>query len=199
MSRFSRVVVLVVGAMSVFSATASAAGAVTWTNTGDTQFTATTGQTRWNAGGVTLACDGGTATGMVGSSPFVGTIWTSAITGNMVFKPCRLGLLTGLSVDCSYTADLVNIVSGSATGTLSITCVVSLTTCTISGTVSAMYRNATSTTRGVLTIPAGASVTATGAGCPLPGPATMSLIVFTITTATGGPAPHNGPIFNKSP
>lgn len=200
MTKFSRIVVLVAGLISVFAAIAGAAGATTWSNTGDTTFTATSGPITLTSGGVSLTCSGGTLTGRAGTS-FIGSVWTSAATGAVRFAPCRLGLLS-TEVDCSVRFDANNVVNGFVTGSMTITaggCAVIGTSCEISGMVAETYKNATSAAKGVLTIAGGASFTVSGSGCPLPSPTSASTIVFTITSATGGPTPNNGPIINRTP
>ena len=116
MSKLSRVIVLVVGLMSVFAALAGAASATTWTNAGDTAFTATTGPSTLSSGSATLSCTSGSATGTA-TTPQVSTTYT--VSGNLTYSSCRLGLLT-TTVSCTYALTGNSISAGVTSGTVAV-------------------------------------------------------------------------------
>src|ERR1700712_4869417 len=71
MSKIMRIAVLAMSLVSLFAVMSSAAGAVTWTNTGQTPFTATAGSGTLSSTGVILDCGGGDASGIT-STPVSG-------------------------------------------------------------------------------------------------------------------------------
>jgi len=78
MSKSARLVVLIVSLLAVL---APSAHAVTWHNSGDTTFTATTilpGFGTLSATGINMVCANHNITGTTGAAPFVGSTWTAA-------------------------------------------------------------------------------------------------------------------------
>lgn len=198
MSRIARFAVLVVALTSLFAVMSSTAGAVTWHNSGDSTFTATTGPGTLSSTSAGLACPSGTATGTVAATPAVVPVgnW-SAVTGTVTWTNCTLGV-GGYSVDCAYTLTASTWTAGSPAttgGTADVTCGVYLATskfCHISGSVTGTYSNPVGTTKGSLAIATGGSlVLANGpAGtCPLGNGDVghLSASTFTVTSGTGGP------------
>jgi hypothetical protein len=184
MSKFSRVVVLVVGLMSVFAAMAGAASASTWHNTGDTAFTATTGPGTLTANGTTLICTGATATG---TAPASAAGPTYPVSGTVNYTGCRLGILS-VSVSCTYTLTGASLSGSVTTGSISVNCTVT-GGCTVTGTIAgATYTNAATGVRGRLAYPASNSLVVGGAGCILgSGSASLTAATYTVTSGTGGP------------
>jgi hypothetical protein len=145
MSRIARFAVLVAALTSLFAVMSSAAGAVTWTNTGNTTVHATgIGGTLHGPGGP-VACTGATATG---TAPAGGGS-TYSVTGNVTFQPC---LLAGQNtfVSCSYTLTATShtggVFGGTTNGDLDVTCDAKLTAgsvglCHISGVTTEHYVN----------------------------------------------------------
>lgn len=214
MSKFSRVVVLVVGLMSVFAAMAGAAGAATWGNSAGTTFTATAGASTLSTTSATLSCNSSGATGSTGASTTNAT-WTGAASGsvNWGFAPAPAGSAcliggTNYTVSCSYSLNATShspvtdpspgTDGATTTGSVVVNCTVNLGTsgtgiqaCTITGTISGgVYTNGTSGGAGRLTVPA---VTAASgalrvgqAGCPLGNGVSGAFtgLVYTTTSAT---------------
>jgi hypothetical protein len=197
MSRFSRVLVLVVGLMTVFAAMAGAASATTWTNSGDTAFTATSGPGTLTAGGPSaFACTGGTATGVAPSTELGPTY---LVTGDITFSPCRV-LLSNVVITCSYTlTGLPPVTGGVTTANLTVNCTDSLLLCRITGSIPGKYTNATTTASGFLTVngSTGLNISAcftNGAAVLSPNP-----YKFTVSSGVGGTHPANrfGPILGQ--
>ena len=198
MGKSSRVIVLVVGLLSVFAALTGAASATTWTNSGDTAFTATTGAGTLTAGsGGMLTCTSGSATGTA-TTPQVSA--TYRVSGTLTYPSCRLLFLT-TTVTCTYTLTGSSLTAGVTTGTVTVICTDSVAGCRIAGTVSGRYTNATTTAAGHLDVNGSSGLTSSG--CILSGAAFVlpNPKVFTVTNGTGGthPAFRFGPILNRTP
>ncbi len=202
-----RMCVLVLSLMSLFGAVSSSAGAVTWTNTGDTAFTATSGGSSFKVTNTELACTGADATGTMAASPFSGVIW-SAASGTMTFTGCKLNNIN-TGIHCGYTFTTVAWVAGPpavASGNLDATCSVyqgGATVCKIEGIRPGHYVNPSGTT-GLLILTHSTALRTTNGPvgtCPLNAgePLTWSTQTFKITTATGGPVPHTGPVITRHP
>jgi hypothetical protein len=207
MSKLMRVAVLVVSLMSLFGVLSSAAGAVTWTNTGDTAFTATGGPMTLSGGGLSWICSSSDWSGMTGSSPFVGTIYR-AVTGHGDYTSCSIaGVST--AVTCDYTLTAATWIAGppaTTSGNIDLTCSVTqgaTKICHIEGQTAGHYVNPTAAGFGkfVLTESNTLKTTNATATCPLGNNATTTLATqtWTITNATGGPAAHTGPILTRHP
>jgi hypothetical protein len=211
MSRIARFAVLVAALMSLFAVMSSAAGAVTWHNTGDTAFTASNA----NAGtlsvtGVNLTCTGASATGTSPAGSTVGTTFTGA-TGTATFNGCSLsGLPTAVS--CSYslttsaaaTSGTPSVFHGNADALCSVT-QFGTEICKVEGLTSGSYTNpvSASSTAGRLTLNHSSTLRTTngsGGSCILGvgEPATLTAQTFTVTAGTGGPTPHLGPFITRT-
>jgi len=172
MSKFSRFVVLVTAFASLFAVMSSTAGAVTWTNTGETSFHGT------SPGGVlavtgssapatsNLTCTAATATGTAAA------VFTT-VSGTVTFNPCSLNG-TAADVGCTYTLTPATFASGVTTGSAAVTCTARLAAtgtplCHIAGSTPGHYINPAGSTNGRLTVTASSSLvvtpeTGTGSG-----------------------------------
>ncbi|MCW2992541.1 MAG: hypothetical protein JWQ18_36 [Conexibacter sp.] len=208
MSRSGRIVLLVTALLSLLAVMSSAAGAVTWHNSGDTAFTATSGALTFSVTGPTFTCPGTTATATVASSPFVGATWT-AITGTETYNSCAMGGV-GARLDCSFTFTAQLWTAGppaTTTGSLDETCGLfefSSMICRLAGAFHAVYANPSPpSTFGRFTLTTGGSLVTSNASsgtCPL---GTGDRAHFTertlvVNSATGGPTPHLGPIITRT-
>ena len=88
MSKIMRIAVLAMSLVSLFAVMSSAAGAVTWTNTGQTSFTATTGAGTLGSTGTSLNCATASATGAT-RTPVSG-VGAAIAAGTITFASCRL-------------------------------------------------------------------------------------------------------------
>ncbi|MCW2994169.1 MAG: hypothetical protein JWQ18_1664 [Conexibacter sp.] len=209
MSRSMRICVLLVSLTSLVGLASSAAEAVTWSNSGDTAFTATGGARTFSSTGLQLSCPSASVTGTVASSPFVGVTW-AAVTGTETYSGCSWGGVT-TSIDCAYTDTALFWAAGSpatTTGRRDITCSAiqfNSKVCHLGGTLQWIYSNPVSpATFGKLTFTPGGTVIASNgpAGTCLLGngdPVTFSEYTETVNSAAGGPTPHLGPIFTRMP
>jgi hypothetical protein len=184
MNKFSRIVVIVTALASLFAVLSSTAGAVTWTNTGGTPFHATGGPSTLavtGSGGTNnLTCFSSTATGTVAMD-------FATVTGTVTYPNCSLGV--SVDIGCTYTlvpTGHSGTVPNVTTGTMVMTCIVSLTTgtalCHIQGSTPAHYVNPVlaSSTVGRVTLTPSSSLTVTnssGLSC--------SFLLGTFTSATG--------------
>jgi hypothetical protein len=188
MSKIMRLCVLVVSLMSLFGVMSSAAGAVTWSNDGGHAFTATAGPGTLSGGGLSLACTGGTATGTMAASPFVGAIWDAA-TGAVTFNACTIaGVPT--TVNCSYTLTATGQSTPAVTnGLLDVTCNVvqgGTKICHIEGSTAAHYINHPDPRLTVTTSNTLKTTNAVGS-CPLGNNGTTHLSEFTFTMTSATP------------
>lgn len=205
MSRIARFAVLVAALMSLFAVMSSSAGAVTWHNTGDTAFTATSGAGTLSVTSASLACTGSDASGTTAATPFVGATWAAA-TGTATFTNCAIaGIPT--SVDCGYTLTASSQSGGVSSGNVDANCGVyqfGAQICVIHGQTPGSYTNPSGTTAGKLTLNHSATLKTTngsGGTCPLGAnePSTLTTFTYTITNATGGAStPHLGPIVTRT-
>jgi len=205
MGMFTRLVVLTAALLSSSAMLASSAGAVIWHNTGDTAFTALGGVGTLSSTSTPLICTGtGTATGTVAATPAGVSTWSMA-SGTITLSMCTVSGQS-VGVDCGYTLTATS-QSGTVTnGTFDATCGVYLANikiCHISGTDSFAYTNpvAPSTfgkiqlgTGGTLRVSNGAS------NCPMGNGdlGHLSPLTFIISSATGGPTPHLGPVITRT-
>ena len=209
MNRISRFVVLVTAIASLAAVMSSTAGAVTWHNTGDTAFTATAGAGTLAATGVSLTCPSGTGTGTLGSAPTVGH--TITVSGTVHYNGClTAGIAT--TIECGYTLTGTSQTGSTGhlvtSGNIDVTC--SLTQfgaklCHIENhsPLTGSYANPTTNAApGRLTVSAGVLRVTNGptGSCPLGSndTATLTEQTFVVTTATGGPVPHTGPIVTRT-
>jgi len=196
MSRISRLVVLVTALASLFAVLSSTAGAVTFTNTGSTNFHATAGPgtlTITSSPARDLVCQDATATGTAAMT-------FTTITGTATFTNC---LLVGIhtEVGCSYTFSPSTFTGISTDGVTSVNCVARLATtpntalCNITGALSSVYVNPSGGTPGRLTLQNQSGLTVSNnsdASCSAANVPTgttrsgdLSETTFTLTDATG--------------
>jgi hypothetical protein len=194
MSKIMRIVVLAMSLVSLFGVLSSAAGATTWTNSSDTNFTATSAGMVFSVGAVSLNCTGAasTATGSAamstpGAQPVVAT-------GTMTFPSCRLA--TGhATMDCAYGFTGVALASGVVSGSADVTCgfyQVNRETCHIQGSTAGTYTNPEGGGRGLLAFSHSATLRmfdGSGGRCSLGTNVAMTLtpMNFQVTSGTGGP------------
>jgi hypothetical protein len=198
MSRILRAVVLTT---ALLAATTASAGAVTWHNSGDTSFTAQGGATTLHFGGVHLPCSGATVTGTTGATPFTGATWTAA-TGTVDFGHCTMAGQT-LKVDCTYAQTLSSQTGGISAGTIDAACGIYLANtqiCGVAGALASTYTNP-SGGFGSFTVSTSALTLSNGpvGTCPFGTTGTLTHQTWTITSASGGPAPHTGPVITRTP
>jgi hypothetical protein len=190
--RIARFAVLVAALASLFAVVSSSAGAVTWTNTGNTTVHATGVGGALHVGANTLSCTGATATG---TAPAGGGS-TYSVTGNVTFQPCTL-VGQNTFVSCSYTLTAQThtggIFGGTTGGTADVTCDAKLTSgsiglCHISGSTVGSYINPSAAGgTGRLTLNTSSTLVVSNFGstnCPL-GTGTGTLTHQALTTTVG--------------
>ncbi len=190
MSRITRLAVLVVGLMSLFGIMSATAGAVTWHNTGSTNFTATTGPGTLSSTSAALNCTGGTGTGDAPTGSTVAA--TYLVRGTVTFSGCSLsGISTG--VDCAFAlTGSTQPAAGQTTGNVDVTCRVyqfNTQLCHIDGSLHAIYTNPTAGV-GTLTITTGGNLTTTNppaGSCPLGNDDRPHLSHLTFRTTSASP------------
>ena len=195
MSKILRVVALTTALLAALASTASA---VTWHNSGDTAFTATGGATTLHLGGVSIPCAGATASGTTTTAPFTGT---TAATGTVNFGHCTMSGIT-TTLECSYAQTLTSQSGSASSGALDLTCGVwqfNAKLCHIAGSIPDTYTNGGGAP-GSFALASSPLVLGNGpAGtCPFTTAGTLTAQTWTISAATGGPAPHNGPVFTRT-
>jgi hypothetical protein len=188
MSKIMRLCVLGVSLMSLFGVMSSAAGAVTWSNDGGHAFTATAGPHTLSGNGLSLSCSGGTATGTMSPSPFVGAIWDAA-TGAVAFSGCTVaGVAT--TIDCSFTLTATGQSTPAVTnGLLDLTCNYSQSgtkICHIEGSTAVHYINHPDPRLTVTTSNTLKTTNAVG-NCPLGNGGTTHLSEFAFTMTSANP------------
>jgi hypothetical protein len=190
MSRFARFFVLIAALTSLFAVTSSSAGAVTWTNTGNTAVHATGVGGGLHVGSNTLSCTGATATG---TAPAGGGS-TYSVTGNVTYSPCSLvGQSTTVHCSIALTASfhIGGIFGGSTSLSIDVSCDVKLTfgsigLCHISGSTPGSYINPSAAGgTGRLTLNTSSTLVVSNFGstsCPLgTGPGTLTHQALTTT------------------
>jgi hypothetical protein len=195
MSKMMRIAVLAVSLVWLFGVLSSAAGATTWTNSSDTNFTATSSNGILSVGAVSLNCTGATSTA-TGSAP-MSTPGAQPVvaSGTVTFPSCRLAGQHA-TVDCAYGLTALSFSSPDVTGLIDVTCSVyqlAREDCHIHGRTSGTYINPAGAVRGALAIPHSASLAAfdgSGFRCPLGNnvAGTLTPLNFIVTSGTGGPA-----------
>ncbi len=189
MRRTTRLTVLVVGLLSLLGAVSATAGAVTWHNSGSTNFTATTGASTFSSTSAALNCTGGA---MTGDAPTGATVAVTYIErGTSTFSGCSLsGIATG--VDCAYTlTGTTQPSAGVTTGDIDTTCGVyqfNTKVCHIEGTVHFVQTTASGTV--TLTLTTGGNLVATNAPtgtCPLGHGDRMHVTDMTERTTSANP------------
>jgi hypothetical protein len=202
MSRAARTIVLMVALKSLLGAMASTAGAVTWTNTGDTAFTATSGSSSLSVTGVSVNCALAQMTGTTHTGALLAT--GNVITATTTYLGCRLSGFA-VAMDCRSTFTASALSAGVTSGNIDHTCdllVAGMSFCHVQGTTPGTYTNPAGSFGGLTLSASTTLVTANGAigTCPLTAGETANLSAqpFGIATATGGPsAPHTGPVLAR--
>jgi hypothetical protein len=208
MSKILRLAVMLSALTSAAAAMASAAGAVTWHNTGDTAFTASGGAVAtFSVTGVSLRCTGTDMTGTSPSASATGPSYTVA-NGTLTFTSCTLSGLPS-TLDCAYSVALGTApVNHVFSGALDLTCEVSMVgmdVCRVEGSTPATYRNPETGLAAQLTLPTSTTLRTTDGAdlaCPLTPGEPLHLVSqpFLITSATGGSmSPHTGPTVVRTP
>lgn len=194
--------------LSVIGALSSTAGAVTWHNSGDTTFQATTGTGTLSSTGTSLTCPGtvGHATGTVAATPAGGATW-AAMTGTWTWGTCVLGV-SGWTVDCDYTFTAQSQSGAVTSGAFDVTCglyLVGNKLCHLGGTITGSYTNQSPPfTWGQLTFNTGGNLTTSNGPsgtCPLGSDDRVHLteMNYALNIASGGPPPyHLGPIITRT-
>lgn len=146
----SKIMCLVVSITALLATLSPAAGAVTWHNTGQESFHATTGPyTVTASGGGRLVCTGGTLTGTAPTGTFLASSYS--MTGTATFPLCNVTSSLTTDLHCDYTFTGVawaNVTPAVTSGVLDLTCVEKITIanlpiCHIGGSTIAHYVNAT--------------------------------------------------------
>lgn len=203
MSLSARLILLFVLLASCL-ATGSTAVAVTWHNSGDTDFTAAAGPATMSAGGVTLPCSGVDLKGHFGLG-FRGIVWDA---GNVTFTYTGCTLAgSPLSFHCNGTVTFSGTVfPPGIVGGIDATCdALSFGTalCHLGGWLAVNYTLPIAPFPGGLMIVAGGLQLSNGpvGTCPFgSGTMTSTAVNSTITSATGGPSsPHLGPVIARTP
>jgi hypothetical protein len=201
MHRITRLAMLVAALFTLLSLAGSTASAVTWHNTGDTAFTATGGATTLSSTGVSLSCGNAVVTGTTSAAPFVGVTWKVA-SGTAVYNGCTIAGVA-LHPTCSYAVTATSQTGGVMSGSIDVTCLTyqfGVLVCITEGTMAGTYTNPSGGVAGRPTLPTSNALRSTIAGCGLGNGDTVhtSPISFTLTNATGGPAPHTGPSITRT-
>jgi hypothetical protein len=190
MNRLTRIVLLITALTSLLAAMSSTAGAVTWTNTGNTAVHATGVGGGLHLGGNTFSCTGATATGTA-PADVTGAVYS--VTGTLTFSPCSL-VGQSTTIHCNYTLTGVTHTGGALGGVTGIvadvTCDIRLTVgiglCHISGSTPGHYVNpAAAGGTGRLTLTTSTTLVVSNFGstnCPLgTGPGTLTHQALTTT------------------
>jgi hypothetical protein len=181
MSRISRFAVLVTALASLCGVLASAAGAVTWTNDGSVNFTATGGATTLSVTSSAFACTGSDG---AGTAPASATTATYLISGTMTYTGCGFAGQI-FTVDCGFAFTATTVVQPIVTGDLDMTCGFYMSNtklCHLEGGAHAQYTNET----GTLTVTTSTSMRFTGVSCPF-GPNDLvhrTVLDFRVSSAT---------------
>jgi len=190
MSKITRLAVLVVGLMSLFGIMSATAGAVTWHNTGSTNFTATAGNGTLSSTGVTLTCTGSDASGDAPTGSTVANIYT--VRGTATFTGCLLSNIP-THVHCGYTlTGSTQPSAGVTTGDVDVTCDVSqfgTKICHIAGSDHGIYTNPVSGV-GSLTLTTGGNLRTSNpptGTCPLGNGDLAHLSETTFRTTSASP------------
>lgn len=197
MPRTARLIVILVALCAALTPTA--AKAVTWHNSGDTAFTATSGPTTFGTIGTAgLPCGGIDLTGTVAATPTTAATW-SAFSGTLTTTACSFsGIATPVHCTYIFTASTQ---AGSVTGgTFDETCGVfqfAARICTLEASLAAHYANP-SGSGGRFTVTSGTVRATAGVGsCPVT-EIVQHQLGFTVASASGGPAPHTGPVITRT-
>ncbi|WP_445150612.1 hypothetical protein [Baekduia sp. Peel2402] len=194
MSRISRLVVLVTSVAALVGAMAGTASAVTWDVTGPGVFHATAGAVTLSSTGGNFVCPSSTATGTYPTGSIVSPVYN--VTGTLTVSGCLLaGQSTELTCGYNLTATTQPIVTAVTTGTLDLTCGVTLSSnglklCHIEGSTHAIYRKNVSPTLDTLTLTTTSTLRTTGSNCLLLGSNDLAHLSETTYTFTSPGGPH---------
>jgi hypothetical protein len=141
-NKISRVAALVTAVLSLLGIMSATAMGTSWTNSGSTAFTATTGAGTLTTSAATLTCSGSTVVGTAGTS---GTLPSLVASGTASFSGCDIAGVRTYVVACSRWDLRASTIAGGVTnGTLTVACTISVggnAICTITGTLTARYTN----------------------------------------------------------
>ena len=201
MSRTTRVVVFVAAMVSLFAVMSSAAGAVTWDNSGSTSFTATGGPGTLSVGATQLSCADSSATGVSPTSSATGDL----VTGTATFTTCTLGGTSG-QISCAYTFTAASQSGGVMSGAIHATCdfiVLGAAWCHIAGTTPASYTNPVGTTKGKLTLAHSSGTlrffNPAGGTCLFGNNVAATLTTQTFSITAANEPGTNGPVIARTP
>lgn len=204
MSRISRFVVLLTAVVSLVGVMSSAAGAVTWHNTGSTAFTASMGPETLSATGANYACTGASATGAAAGGSTVSAVYS--MTGTITYNGCVLAG-TSVLITCGYTlTSVLQPAASTTTGNVDLTCGWTVggdpgtQLCHVSGSRHFIYANPghRDATWGVLTLTTTSTMTIGGSSCPVGANDTFHVSegTFVVSAATGPTT--MGPIITRT-
>ena len=190
----------VIALTSLFAGLSSAAGAVTWDNSGSTAFTASGGSSTLAVGLTNLPCADSSVTGTSPTSSTTGDL----ATGTATFTNCSL--VGPAHVSCTYTLTALTQSGGVTSGNVDATCdafVGGVAACHIAGTTPGSYTNPTGGVKGKLTLAHSSGslrVFNPAVGSCLLGNnvgATLTTQTFTVTTANEPGT--TGPVITRTP
>jgi hypothetical protein len=192
MSKIMRVAVLAMSVVWLFGVLSSAAGATTWTNSSDTNFTATSAGSTLSVGAVSMNCTGATSTGTGTAAMSTPGAAPVVASGTLTFPSCRLAG-PHATIDCAYGFTATSFAAGVVTGSADVTCSVyqvSREDCHVQGSTAGTYTNPAP--RGLLALSHSATLRVfdgTGGRCPLGTnvAGTLTPLNFQVTSGTGGP------------
>jgi hypothetical protein len=142
MSKITRIAVLVISLVSLFGVLSSAAGAVTWTNTGQTRFTATAGAGTLTGGATNLTCSSADGAGTAPTSAAGAVADVAHFT--LIFTGCSLAGQSATE-HCTATVTALTFISpGMTYYDIDLLCTVyqlGQKTCQIEGSTPGTYTN----------------------------------------------------------
>lgn len=186
-------------ATAVVAAMASNASAVTWSNSGDTTFTATGPSTtfHFNNGAVHQPCTSAAVSGTAATGPVSGATWANAASLTVSYSHCTL---TGINynIQCSASESFDDQTGGVSSGTLATACDISVfgeKVCGMSGTIPNTYTNPSGSTPGRFTLSQTTLALSNGptGTCPYGTSGTFTHQTWTVNSGTGGP------VINRTP
>lgn len=208
MSKHARLFLLCGGILAIVAMLASTASASSWTNSGDTAFSATSGAATISTAAATMSCTGSVLTASAGLAD-PGPVWVAFADGFVRFSLCRIGG-TPVTFACFFQ---LNATGQRAVGPPKVTdvdiviapqgcsgAVAGVVICTMDGTIRAgTYTDPAGAANGRLDWPANRALTVHDVGragsCPFGNnvAANMPALSFPLTVGRGGPAPNQGP------
>ncbi len=206
-SRTVRAILALGAFLAALGAVAPGSSAVTWHNSGDTAFTATAGALVLHGGTLVVSCVNTTLTGATGVTGATPTTWTAA--HGTLTATCLWGTSPSWRVHCTYTFTATSQLGSVTSGTFSPLCSISASgyeICKLEGSTPMIYVNPASGAAGRFTEATSTSLRFTDGANPsgpIPcifgtGAALTHETTFGITAASGGPAPHLGPVLTRT-